>query len=149
MREQRVSGAVELREGDDVVAHFGDIDERIVNGGHAGADAEGFDAAFESGYAFFEDGVGGIADAGVDVALHVEIEEGGAVGGGIKFKGDGLVDGDRHGFGGGVAIVAGVNRKCFPFHWMVRAARARISWMRAISRRCWRLSASGAKQDCA
>ena len=74
------------------------------------------DAALECGNASFEDCVGGIADAGIDVALHIEIEKGGAVGGRIKFKRDGLVDGDRHGFGDGVAVVAGMNRKSFPFH---------------------------------
>ena len=149
VREQRVGGAVQLREGDDVVAHLRDIDERIVNRGHAGADAEGFDAAFEGGYAFFEDGVGGIADAGVDVALHVEIEEGGAVGGAIEFKRDGLVDGDRDGFGGGVAIVAGVDRKSFAFHCGIRAWCELWIGCEHISRRRWRHCESAPWPGCA
>ena len=123
VREESVGGAVELGKRYDVVAHFGDVDERVVDRGHAGADAKGFDAAFERGDALFEDGVGRIADARVDVALDIEIEESRTVRGVVELEGHGLIDGYGHGFGRGIAIVAGVNRDGFELHGFALVGR--------------------------
>ena len=119
MREQRISGAVKLRHGDNVVSVFGDIDYRIVNRRHSRADAESFDATFESRDALFKNGVGGIAYARVDIALNFEIEQGGAVLRAVKLKRDSLIDRNRDGFRVGVAVLAGVECDGFSFHVVV------------------------------
>jgi hypothetical protein len=81
-----------------------------MDGGHAGADAEGFDAAFEGCNALFKDGVGGISDAGVDVAFNLIVEQGGAMLCAVEFECDRLIDGHSDCFGDGVTVESGVNR---------------------------------------
>src|SRR5579863_1209344 len=73
--DQGVRGAVELGSRDDVCARFGDIHQGIFDGGHPRAHAKSFHSAFQSGDALFQDSVGGIADAGINVANHIVIEE--------------------------------------------------------------------------
>ena len=74
VRQQGVGGAVKLGSRNDVVAQLGDVDQRILDGGHSGTYAERIHSAFERGHAFFQNSVGGVPDAGVDVALDVQIE---------------------------------------------------------------------------
>ena len=70
---------------------------------------ESFDAAFQRRDALLQDCIGRIADAGVDVANHLIVEQGRAMLGAVKFEGDGLVDRYSYGFGSGITVVAGVN----------------------------------------
>ena len=69
MGEQRVRRAVELRHRDDVAAQSSEVEDRIVQRGLAGADAQRLDAAFERGDAPLEHGDGRIADAAVAIAV--------------------------------------------------------------------------------
>src|SRR5580700_5280477 len=52
VREQGITGAVELGERNDVVSHFGDIDKGVVDGRHSRANAQSFNATFQRGDAF-------------------------------------------------------------------------------------------------
>jgi len=116
MREQGVRGAVELRNRDDVAAGIGEVDEREMQRGLSGRHRECADAAFEIGDALFEHRGGGIGDPAVAKALGLEIEQGGAMIGTVEGVGDGLVDRNGDGLGGGVGIVAGVNSDRFVAH---------------------------------
>jgi hypothetical protein len=60
--------------------------------------------------------LGRVHDAGVDVARHFQVKQVSAVLGTVKGVGHGLVNGHRHGLGGGVGAVAGVHGQGFEFH---------------------------------
>ncbi len=90
--------------------------KRVFNRRHSRADAEAIHSAFKSGHALFQDCVGGIADPGVDVAFDFEIEQRRAMLGTIEFESNRLIDRHRHGLGGGIAVIAGVNRDGLSLH---------------------------------
>ena len=117
--EQRVSGAVQLRERNNVVAGFRDVHERVVDGSHPRTDTQALHAAFERGNAFLEDCVGGIADAGIDVPLNFEIEQRSAMLRAIKLEGNRLINGHRYGFGYGVTVVTNMNCNRLSLHQML------------------------------
>jgi hypothetical protein len=75
-----VGAAVEVRGGDKVVAHRGDVVDREELGRMTGRGREGRDAAFERGDALFEHIVGRIHDPRVDVTEFLQREQAGAVG---------------------------------------------------------------------
>ncbi len=114
--EQRVGGAVELRHRDDIAAHAGDIEHRIVQRRLPGGYAQRFDAAFERGDATFQDLGGRIADARIAVAFDLEVEQSCAMVGAVEFISDGLVDRHRDGFRRRIGVVAAVHGHRFSFH---------------------------------
>ena len=67
MLEQGVGGAVELGKRNEIISRFRDVVHRIFDRGHARADAERLHAAFQRSDAFFQHGIGRIADSAVDV----------------------------------------------------------------------------------
>jgi hypothetical protein len=95
MGEQRVRGAVELQQGNDVAAHRSEVEYGVVQRRLPGTHAQGLDAAFERSDAALEHGGRRVADAAVAVTVGFEIEQGGAVIGAVEFVGDGLIDRDR------------------------------------------------------
>jgi hypothetical protein len=84
--------------------------------GLSGSDGERADAAFKIGNALFEHGGGGIGDPAVAKAFGLEIEQSSAMIGTVEGVGDGLVDRNGDGVGGGIGIVAGVNSDRFVAH---------------------------------
>ena len=74
------------------------------------------DLAFKGGNALFHNRLGGVHDAGVDVARHLQVEQVGAVLGAVEGVGHRLVDGHGHGLGGGVGAVACVYGQGLDFH---------------------------------
>ncbi len=116
VREQRVRGAVKLRNRNDIAAGVGDVDERQMQRGLSGRDRERADAAFEVGDALLEYGGGRIGDSAVAIAFGFEIEQSGAMIGAVERVGDGLVDRNRDRFGRGIGVVAGVNCDGFVAH---------------------------------
>ncbi len=109
MAEQGMRRAVKLRDGDDVAAGIGEVDERKMQRGLAGRDRERADAAFELGDALFKDRGRRVGDAAVAIALGLEVEQGGAVIGAVEGIGSGLVDRNGDGPGGRIRLVAGMN----------------------------------------
>ncbi len=114
--EQGVGGAVELRHRDDVAAHLGDVDHRIVDGGLAGADAQRLEPALERGDALLQHRIGRVVDAGVAEPVDLEVEQRRPVLGAVERVGDGLIDRHRHRLGGGLDVVAAVDRNGLAFH---------------------------------
>ena len=114
--EQRVGGAVELRHRHDVAAELGDVEQRVVQRGLAGAHAQRLDAAFQRRDAALQHVGGGVADAAVAVALGFEIEQRRAMLRTVEGIGDGLIDRNRHGLGRGFGLVAAVNSDGLAFH---------------------------------
>jgi hypothetical protein len=114
--EQVVGAAIERRCRDDVVAGFGDGHDRVGDGRLARGQGQSADAAFHRSDALFEDILGRIHDAGVDVAGDLEVEQVGAVLGAVEGIGGRLVDryGDR--LGRRFGAVAGVDGEGFEFH---------------------------------
>jgi hypothetical protein len=114
--EEVVGAAIERRSRDDVVSRFGDGHDRVGHRRLPRRQGEAGDAAFHCGDALFQDILGRIHDAGVDVAGHLEVEQVGAVLRTVEGIGRCLVDrhGDRPGrrFG----TVTGVDGKGFKFH---------------------------------
>ena len=104
MRE-RVSGAVELGQRNDVVAHLGDVDQRVVDCRHSRTNAQRFNPSLERGDALLENPISRISDSGVNIALNFEVEQRCSMFGAIELKRDRLIDRDRHGVSRGVAIV--------------------------------------------
>jgi len=116
MREQGVGAAIELWGGDDIVAGTGEGLDRIVDRRAARRHREGGNTAFERGDALLQHVVGGVHDACVDVAGHVQVEQVGAVLGVVEFEGDVLVDRHGHGLGGRVRFEAVVQCNGGVFH---------------------------------
>ena len=94
MRKERVSGAVELGNADDVVSLANKIGDGDVDRGSAGTDAQCLVALFEHRDPLFQDGGRGIAEAAVDVARNLEIEQRCAMIGAVELVGDALIDRD-------------------------------------------------------
>ena len=114
--EQRVGRAVKLRHRNDIGAHRGEIEHRIIQRRLTGARAQRVDAAFQQGDAAFQHGDRRIADAAVAMAFDFKVEQRGAVIGAVEFVGDGLIDRHRHRLGGRVGFVAAVNGQCLVLH---------------------------------
>ena len=109
VREQVVGAAVQCRAADDVVAHLGDGLQRVQDGRLAAGHRQRADAAFQRRHALFQHVGGGVRDAGVDVARHLQVEQVGAVLRAVEGVSHGLVDRHRHRLGGRVRRVAGVH----------------------------------------
>jgi len=107
--EQGVGGAVELWNRNDVAAQISDVDRRIVDRRLARAHAQRVESALEGGHASLQYRGGRIADAGVAIALDLEVEEGRSVVGAVEGVGDRLVDGHGHGFGRRIDLVPAMN----------------------------------------
>ncbi len=116
VREQVVGAAIERAGRYDVVAGLGDGLDRVGDGRHARGQGQRGDAAFERRDALFEHVVGGIHDAGVDVARHLQVEQVRSVLGAVEGVGRCLVDGHRHGAGGGVGCLSGVDGEGLDLH---------------------------------
>ena len=116
VREQVVCAAIQRTRGDDVVAGLGDRHDGIGDGGAAGREAEARDAAFELGDALLEHVRRRVHDPGVDVALHLQIEQVCAMLRAVERIGRGLVDRDRDGLGGGIGRIAAVHGNGFRAH---------------------------------
>ena len=114
--EQRIGGAVELRHRDDIAAHAGDIEHRIVQRRLPGGHAQRIDAAFERGDAAFQHLGGRIADPRIAIAFDLEVEQSGAVIGAVEFISYGLIDRHRDGFRRRIGVVAAVHGHRFSFH---------------------------------
>ena len=108
--ELGVAAAVEVAGGDDVVTGFGEVDDGVENGGGSGGVGETahFGCAFEETDAFFQHVVGGVHQAGVDIAQFFKCEKVGGVLGGIEEESGGPVNGDAAGTGVGVGSVPAV-----------------------------------------
>ena len=107
--EQVVRAAVEPRAGHDVIAGAGEVQYRECLGGLPGGQEQRGHAALERGDALLDDVGGRVPDAGVDVARHLEPEQGGGVCGVVEGVRRGLVDRQGAGVGGRVGLLAGVD----------------------------------------
>ena len=116
VREQRVRCAVELRRRDDVVAHAGEVQHRVVHRGLTCSHAHRLQSTFERCHAALQHGSRGIGDTRVAVALGFQVEERRGVFGAVERVGHGLVDGYRNRAHSGVGLVTRVNGDCFAFH---------------------------------
>ena len=114
--EKVVGAAIELGHRNDVIARFSDGLDRIGDRRHARSHRQRGDTAFQCGDTLFEHVGGGIHDARIDVARHLQIEEVGAMLGIVERIGRGLVDRHRHGLGCRVRAVARMNRQGLQFH---------------------------------
>jgi hypothetical protein len=123
MGEQRVGGAVELRYRDDVAAEIGDVEQRIIERGLSGRDAQGLDPALQRRDAALQHVRGGIADAAVAIALGLEIEQRRAVLRAVESIGDGLIDRHRDRLRYGVGLVAVMNSDGLAFHDLAWSSR--------------------------
>ena len=82
--EQRMRGAVKLRDGDDVAAHLRDVLDGVVHGCLAAADAKSLQSTLESGNAPFQHCYGRVLDAGVAISLDLKVKERGSMVGAVK-----------------------------------------------------------------
>ncbi|MNV09545.1 hypothetical protein D3C71_1000400 [compost metagenome] len=109
VREQVVGAAIQRAGREDVVADFGDGLDGVGDGRLPRGQRECADTAFQRSNALFQHIRGRVHDAGVDVALHFQIEQIGTVLGVVEGIGHGLVDRYRHRAGGGIGRVAAVH----------------------------------------
>ncbi|KFB73798.1 MAG: hypothetical protein AW09_000946 [Candidatus Accumulibacter phosphatis] len=111
--EKVVGTAIQGCRRDDIVTRFGDGHDRVGDRRLARGQRQSADAAFHRGNALFEDILGRIHDARVDVAGHLEVEQVGAMLGAVEGIRAGLVNryGDRLGCRFGT--VAGVDGERF------------------------------------
>jgi hypothetical protein len=116
MREQRVGGPVELRHGHDVASELGHVLYSVRERRLAARNAQRFDAAFERGDAAFQHIDSRVADPAVAVTVDLEVEQRGAMFGGVERIGDRLIDWNRDRVRRGVALVAAVDRDGLVFH---------------------------------
>ena len=91
------------------VLGVGHVRRVVVEGGLSRGDAQRSDAAFELGDALLQDGGGRIGDACVAEPFDLEIEERRAMLRAVERVRRRLVDGHRHGLGGGVGVIARMN----------------------------------------
>ena len=116
MSEEGVGPTVEERDCDHVVSLFRDGQHRVVHRRASRRKRQTGDTAFQLRDSLLQHVVGGVHNPGVDVARNSQVEKVGSMLGVVKFVGDGLVDRDSDGLGGGVCFVAGVNGESFLFH---------------------------------
>jgi hypothetical protein len=119
--QECVRGAIQLRGGNNVIPGFGDIDERVFNRGHSGADTQRVNTAFQRCNPLFQDGIRGVSDARVDVPLDFEVKQSRTVFSTIKLECDRLIDRNGDRFRRGVAVVAGVNGNGFSLHRSIKS----------------------------
>jgi hypothetical protein len=129
--EQRVGGAVKLRDRDDIGADVGEVEDGVVQGRLARAHAQRFDAALELGDPPLEHGRGRIADAAIAMTLDFEIEQRGAVVGALELIGHGLIDRHRDRARRRLGLVTAVNSHRVAFHFSRHAAL--LFWLILIS----------------
>ena len=108
--EQRVGGAVELRNRDDVAAQLGEV-ERPRSGPPPGPRLthKRVDSSLERGDAPLQHRGGRVADAGVAIALDLEIEQRRSMVGAVERIRDRLIDRHGHGLRRRIDLVAAVN----------------------------------------
>ena len=92
-----------------MVASFEDGQQRRHLRGHAAGAGERGAAVFEAGDALFEHRHRGVADAAVDVAKGLQVEQAARVLGVVEDKAGRLVDGRGAGAGHGVGLGPGVD----------------------------------------
>jgi len=114
--EQGVGRPIELWNRNDVRAEIGDVLQCIVQRRLTCAHAQGFDAPFQCRDATLENFDRRIADPTVAEPVNLEVEQGGAVFGGIKGVRNGLVDRNRDRMGSRVVLVTAVNRDGLASH---------------------------------
>ncbi len=106
--QQIVRAAVQRAAGDDVGTRRSDGGHCQVQRGLAARRGDRTDAALQCGDALFEDRVGRVGDARVDVPRALHVEQRGSMVGISKYEGGGLVDRRRACTRGGVRLLAGV-----------------------------------------
>ena len=116
VREERMRGAVELGNGDDVASQFCGVQNSVVHGRLPAAHAHGFKAAFKRGDAPFKHGCGWILNTRVAKTLGFEIEQSRGMFGAVEGVSDGLVDRHSHGLCRRVNFVAAMDCDRFRFH---------------------------------
>ena len=114
--KQVVGAAVQRTGRHDVVTRFGNGLDGVGDGGHARGHRQRSNTAFQGRQPRFQHAIGGVHDAAVDVAGHLQVEQVGPVLGVVKRVGHRLVDGDGHGLGGRVGGVAAMNGDGFELH---------------------------------
>jgi hypothetical protein len=117
-----------------VVPGLGDVEHGVSFGGLAGGDEEGGGAPFECGDAFFNNGLGGVLNACVDVAKLGEREQVACVVGVVEDVRGRFVNGRRPGIGGRIGCSAGVNLLGFELpvaHGRVSSTVGESGWMSA------------------
>ena len=98
--------AIELSRGDELVARHQELLQRHHLRGVAGGDRERRGAALERSYALLQHGVGGVADAGIDVAERLQPEQRGGMVGVVEDEGCSLIDRRRPRAGSGIGLRA-------------------------------------------
>ena len=126
--EERPGAAVELGHGDDVVARFGQVEDRVGDRRLARSQRQRSDAAFHRRHPLLQHIVGRVHDAGVDIAGHRQVEKVGAVLGVIKFIGDGLVYRHRDRLGRRLALIAGMDGLRLEFHRVFSRNRLQLKF---------------------
>ena len=126
VREQRMRRAIELRDGDNVLAVARYVQHRVVQSGLPAADASAPTPAFERSDAPFEHVAGRIADSAVAIALDLEIEQGSTVLGAVEGIGDGLIDRHRDRPGRRIDLVPAVDGKRFVSQILLRSSQMLI-----------------------
>ncbi len=114
--EQGVGAAIQQGHADDVIALLGDIQDRVVDRGAAGAQRQAGDTAFQGGATLFQHVRGGVHDAGIDIAGNGQVEQVRAMLGVIELVGNGLVNRHGDGLGGRVGLEAGMDSQGLVFH---------------------------------
>ena len=119
VRKQVVGATVQRGAGHDVVTRFGNGLNRVGDCRHARGHGQRANAALHGRHTGFQHAIGGVHDAAVDVARHLQVKQVGTVLGVVKRIGHGLVNGYRHSLGSGVRRVATVNCQCFNLHEVI------------------------------
>ena len=109
VRKKCVGGSVELRDGDDIRAAAGKVQDGKVQRGLSAGDAQCANAALECGYAPLEHVARRVADSAVAVSFNFEIEQRRAVLGAVERVRDRLVNGHGDGFSRRIDFVATVD----------------------------------------
>src|SRR5438876_4269107 len=113
-----MSRSIKLRNGDDVAATLGDIQQRIVHCGLPGSHAERFQSALQCGNASLEHIIGRIADSAIAMSLDFEVEERRAMLSTIERISNGLVDRNGHRARGRIDYVAAADGNRIVPHWV-------------------------------
>ena len=109
MRELVDRAAIELSRGDEFVAGLHQLLEHHDLRGMARGHCKRGGAAFERGHALFQHRVGGVADAGIDVAEGLQAEQRGGVVGVVEDEGCRLINRSRARTGGGIGLCTGMH----------------------------------------
>src|SRR3954463_15147786 len=124
--QQGVGGAIELRRGDDVLSGLRDIGEGGIRRRRAGGGADPAGRAFQRRHPRLQHGHRRVGDAAVAIALLFEIEQRGAMIGGVELISRRLIDRHRHRPGRGVGFKTGMQGERFVAHESPRRLRDRI-----------------------